>query len=580
MKYGVLELLTLLGSLGIILFGLKSISESLQKIAGERMRGILSTMPTSSLKGILAGFFVTTVIQSSSATTLMVVSFVNVGLLTLVQSISVIMGTNIGATITAWIVSIFGFKYNIILWVIPLIGFGVPLFLTKKTLLRSWGELILGFSFLFIGLDFLKTNVEIISSLSIIKSWLAAISYLGFSSTLIYLSAGIILSVTLQSSSAAIIFTFVLGSIGMISIENAVAMVLGENVGTTFIANYTARVANISAKRSARVHLFFNLFGVFWMLVFFNPVVSFLSKLFQISPSSTLADNSLIPITLSVFHSGINIINTLILVWFTPVIVKIVAKIIPLKESDENKNRLMHLGIGLLSTAEFSLIQAKKEILVFAKRSQKMFGFVKDLFSETNENSFNTIYQRIEKYENISDRVEVEIATYLNKISSHQLRDETTVKIRSMFKIISDIESISDCNYSIARILRRKHDSNIWFSQNMTTGIQDMFSLLEEAFSTMVENINSGTRLNLAPAVDVENRINNLRNRLKEDYIKDFEKTPITYQSGVIYHDLFSVLEKLGDYLLSVSRDITESKKTTLSKFPGKTRDRISPIIP
>ncbi len=561
MEYGIIEFLTLIGSLGVILFGLKLISESLQKIAGEKMRGLLQTMPSTTTKGILAGLIVTMVIQSSTATTLMVVGFVNVGLLSLVQSIGIIMGANIGSTFTAWVVSILGFKYDFISLAVPIIGFGVPLILTKKSLLRSLGELIIGFSLLFIGLDFLKLNAGNINHLPELKSFLVYTSNLGFYSVLIFVVLGIFFSLGLQSSSAALVFTFVLSSAGLISFPNAIAMVLGENVGTSIIANFAARAANTSAKRAARVHFILNLFGVIWVLLFFSPLISLFYSVLDLSTPTLLINSSTLPIALCIFHTGFNITNTLILVWFIPLIVKIVGKMVPAKDSEEEKRRLMHLGIGLLSTAEFSLIQAKKEIIVYAKRSYKMFGFVKDFFLEKNEKNLEIIYQRIEKYENISDRVEVEIATYLSKISVNKLSDSTTRVVQSMFKIISDIESISDSNFSIARILRRKHESNIWFTEDMNSKIQKMFDLIDEAFNIMIENINKGhAQINLAPAYDIENRINLLRNQLKEDYIKEAESNKYNYSSGVIYHDLFSVLEKLGDYLINVSKDLSETQ--------------------
>ena len=563
MNYGLMDFLTLVGSLGLFLFGMKMLSESLQKVAGDKMRNILAAMTSNRFKGILTGLLVTMIIQSSSATTVMVVSFVNAGLLSLVQSVGVIMGANIGTTFTAWLISLLGFKFSISALSLPLIGIGFPLVFSKKSSRKSWGELAVGFALLFLGLDFLKGSVPNISDQPEILSFLANYTSHGFFSIIIFVAIGSLLTVVIQSSSATMALTLVMCNNGWISFDLAAAMVLGENIGTTITANIAAAVANASAKRAARAHLIFNMFGVVWMLFIFRSFIgmigNFVVDMGGDSPFETPAG---VPIALSIFHSTFNIINTFLLVWFTPLIVNLVSRLVPIKETEEEEFRLKHIEIGMLSTAELSLLQAKKEIINYANRSFKMFGFVRELFRETNEKNFFKLYERIDKYETISDRVEVEIATYLNKVSTHDLSDESSRRLQAMFKIISEIESISDCNYNLAKTLRRKRVANIWFNQETRDNLNHMFDLAEEALNVMIDNLEIGyASINLGPAYESEEKINQFRNKLKEDHIKNVEGKKYNYQAGVIYSDLFSEVERLGDCIINVSEDIAEINK-------------------
>lgn len=563
MNYGLLDFLTLVGSLGLFLFGMKMLSESLQKVAGDKMRNILAAMTSNRFKGILTGMLVTMVVQSSSATTVMVVSFVNAGLLNLVQSIGVIMGANIGTTFTAWLISLLGFKFQISALALPLIGLSFPLLFSKNKRRQSWGELVIGFSLLFMGLDFLKSSVPNIGENPEILSFLSNYTNLGMGSVAIFIAIGTILTVVIQSSSATMALTLVMCNQGWISYELAAAMVLGENIGTTITANIAAAVANVSAKRAARAHLIFNLFGVFWMFFIFKWYIGTIaSTLIDMGAINPFENPEGVPVALSVFHSTFNLINTSLLVWFTPLIVKLVTKLIPNKEMEEEEFRLKHIGIGIMSTAELSLLQAKKEIIIYSKRTTKMFGFVRELFKETNDKNFQQIFERIAKYEDISDRVEVEIATYLNKVSSHDLSEESSKRLQAMFKIISDIESISDCNYNLARTFRRKKEANIWFNQEVRDNLNKMFDLVEESLQVMNANLEVGyTGINLGPAYEVEERINQYRNSLKEEHIKNVEGNKYKYQAGVIYNDLFSEAEKLADYAINVSEDVAEINK-------------------
>lgn len=570
MQYGFLDLLNLIGSLGLFLYGMKMMSESLQKVAGERMRAILSSMTSNRFMGILTGFLVTSVVQSSSATTVMVVSFVNAGLLSLVQSIGVIMGANIGTTITAWLISLLGFKFSIILIAIPLIGIGFPLLFSKKQSLRFGGEALIGFSLLFLGLEFLKNSVPRIDQNPEMFQFLSNYSNLGFLSILLFLGIGTLLTLIIQSSSATMALTLVMCNQGWIPFEVAAAMVLGENIGTTITANIAAIIGNVSAKRAARAHFFFNVIGVVWMLLVFYPFTRTIAGVLEnITGKSPFTSTEEIPFALSIFHSSFNLINTLILVWFTPLLVKLVTWVVPSKKEEDEEFRLVHINIGLMSTAELSLIQAHKEVITYAKRIHRMFGFVRQLFSETNDKEFENIYQRIEKYEGISDRVEVEIATYLNKVSTYELSDESSRKLQALFRIISEIESVADSNYSLARTLKRKRDQKIWFNQEIRDNMNKMFDLLDEAFTIMKDNLEISQKyasINLGPVYDVENRINEFRTILKEEHIRNIETNKYKYLTGVIYSDLFNEAEKLGDYIINVSEAIAEIEKHTKVK--------------
>jgi len=560
-EYGIIEVLTLLGSLGIFLFGMKLMSESLQKVAGEKMRSILEAMTSNRFKGILTGFLITAVIQSSSATTVMVVSFVNAGLLSLIESIGVIMGANIGTTVTAWLISILGFKVKMSALAIPLIGLGFPFLFSKNTKRKSWGELVVGFSLLFIGLEYLKDAVPDIKSNPEILSFLGNYTHMGYASLLIFLFVGTLLTVVIQSSSATMALTLVLCFNGLISFEMAAAMVLGENIGTTITANLAALVANISAKRAARAHFLFNVFGVVWILIVFYPFIKLINWIvIQTGAASPLANAASIPIALSIFHSGFNVCNVLILNWFAPQIEKIVEKMVPDKDTDE-EFRLKYINIGTVSTSELSILQARKEIEVYAERIINMFGFVKELYKAEKEKKFEKWYAKIEKYEEISDRMEVEIANYLAKISESELSGSGSRRIRAMFEIIDDIESIADSNYTLAKTLLRKKDQKIEFTEKKTQKIQKMFELVNKALFEMFKNLSGEYgEINPANAYKLEEEINNYRNQLREEHLANVKAGKYKYKTGVIYSELFMVAEKLGDYVINVSEAIENSK--------------------
>lgn len=570
MDYGLLEFLNLIGSLGLFLYGMKMMSEALQKVAGDKMRSILSAITSNRFMGILVGVLVTTIIQSSSATTVMVVSFVNAGLLSLVQSVGVIMGANIGTTVTAWFISLLGFKFSISSVAFPLIGVGFPMLFSKKSLLKSWGEFIVGFSLLFIGLDYLKDSVPRIDQNPGMFAFLSSYSNMGYPSVLLFLLIGSVLTLVIQSSSATMALTLVMCNQGWISYELGAAMVLGENIGTTVTANIAAFVGNVSARRAARAHLIFNLMGVAWMLLVFYPYTNAIAKFLVYNTGSSPYNNlGTIPFALSIFHTSFNLINTAILVWFTPLIVKLVTWLVPSKKDEEEEFRLVYINIGLLSTAELSLVQAYKEIMIYGKRTIKMFGFVKNLFNETNDKEFDTLYERIEKYEGISDRVEIEIATYLSKVSAYELSKESSRKLQAMFRIIGEIESVADSNYALARTMKRKRDTKIWFNQEVRNNMNRMFELLDEALLLMIQALETGQRephINMGPVYEVEEKINNLREVLKEEHIKNVEANKYKYQAGVMYSDLFNDCEKMGDYIINVSEAVAEIEKPVKAK--------------
>jgi len=556
----VFQILKLLGSLGLFLYGMTLMSGALQKVAGEKMRGILAAMTSNSLKRVLTGVFITAIIQSSSATTVMVVSFVNAGLLSLVQSVGVIMGANIGTTVTAWIISLLGFKFDISALSIPLIGVGFTLMMFKSKKKKSVGELLIGFSLLFLGLTFLKDSVPDLRANPEIFEFLQGWTNYGFGSILLFVLLGTLLTVVMQSSSATMALTLVMSSYGWIPFEMAAAMVLGENIGTTITANIAAAVANVSARRAALAHTVFNLFGVTWVLIIFKPVLTIVSKI-------TIAASGLDPFVsseatlygISFLHTLFNITNTLLLVGFTKQIVKLVSYFIKTKETEE-VFRLKYIQGGVLSTAELSLSQAKEEITDFAKLAKQQFLYAREAMRLCNSDKFDELYTKIEHYEQITDKIELEIANYLNNVSEGELSEESGRRLQAMYKIISEIESLGDSGYNIARILNRLRVHKKNFSEDVCEKLDHMFMLLDRAFDSMIFNLDLGyTKLDgIANAVDSEEQINEYRNILKEEHLFNLENNKYGYQTGVYYMDIVAECEKAGDYMINVSEAIIE----------------------
>lgn len=567
MNYGVMDFLSLIGALGLFLFGMKIMSEALQKTAGSRMRQILATMTSNRFKGILTGFLITAIIQSSSATTVMIVSFVNAGLLSLIESIGVIMGANIGTTVTAWIISILGFNMKISVLSLPLIGVGFPFLFAKNSKTKYTGEFIIGFAFLFLGLEFLKSSMPDINSNPEILSFLQNYTNLGFRSTLLFVLVGTLLTVIIQSSSASMALTLVMCNNGWMSFDVAAAMVLGENIGTTITANLAAFVGNVSSKRAARAHFVFNIIGVAWILTIMPLFLKMITSLMVATGlGSPVESNASIPIALSIFHSAFNIINTILLVGLTRGIEKIVIWMVPQKEDDE-EFRLKYISFGLLTTSEMSILQAKSEINLYSHRVTRMFGFLRMMFNATSVRERDTHAKRIAKYEEISDNIEVEIANYLTRILEN--RDITGIsskRIRSMFKIIDEIESIADACYNMMRTLERKYESKSTFNQEQKRNINRMFDLIDKALATLNENMELGYKhVSLEKAQAVETEINELRNELKAEHLKNIEKNKYSYLSGIYYNDMYSESEIMGDHIINISESIHEILHPTSS---------------
>lgn len=564
MEYGIKEVLTLIGSLGIFLFGMKMMSEALQKVAGNRLRTILAAMTSNRFVGIITGFLITAIIQSSSATTVMVVSFVNAGLLSLSQAFGVIMGANVGTTITAWIVALLGFKVDISSAAIPIIAFSVPLLFSKHNSRRYVGEIIMGFSLLFLGIGLLKSSVPDINHHPEILEFLKNYTDLGFGSVLLFLLVGTILTIVVQSSSATMAITLIMCSQGWIDFSLAAAMVLGENIGTTITANIAAWSGNIAAKRAAFSHFLFNMFGVCWMLVAFYPFTNMVQTIVEkIGPSNP---SEISAFSLSLFHTMFNICNICILVWFSNYIVKFIERVFKKKAVPSNDNdeifHLQYISTGLLSTSELSILQASKEIVVYGERTHKMFNQVRDLLCENETIEFTKRYSRIEKYENISDRMEIEIANYLTSLASGRLSTESKKQVQTKLRIISEVESIGDSCYNIARILQRKREQEVEFSKHISEQLQTMFELVDRAMSQM-EHCLSDDNFQLSElhkSQNFENEINNFRNQLKTQNVEDVKDGKYPYNISTLYMDIVVECEKIGDYIINVVEAIADFK--------------------
>jgi len=563
MEYSFYDLLKLLGSLAMFLYGMKIMSEGLQKFAGDRLRSILTAMTTNRVTGVLTGVLITALIQSSSATTVMVVSFVNAGLLSLSQSIGVIMGANIGTTVTAWIISALGFKVDMAAMSLPLLAVGVPLLFSGKSNRKSIGEFIFGFSFLFMGLSLLKANAPDLGKNPEMLSFVQNYTDMGFASVILFVLIGTVLTMIVQASAATMAITLIMCANGWISFELGAALVLGENIGTTITANLAALTGNTQSRRAAMAHLVFNIFGVIWVLCLFKPVTMGVSWFVE-DIMQTVDPAVAVSFKLSAFHTAFNICNVLILIWFVKFIETTVCKIIPQKETEE-EYRLRFITGGLLSTAELSIVQARKEINLFAERMSRMFGMLKDLLHETNENEFNKLFSRIEKYENISDNMELEIANYLNKVTEGRLSSESKLEIRGMLREVTEIESIGDSCYNLARTLNRKRSGGNDFTEKQYEHIHQMMQLTSDALTHMIAIVEDDNHVvDVNKTFNLENEINNYRAQLKNQNVVDVNNKEYDYQMGVHYMDIIGECEKLADYVVNVveARTNVKEKKT------------------
>ena len=570
---GILQIFTLLGALGMFLYGMNLMSSGLQKAAGNKLRGFLSAMTSNPFKGVMTGLGITSIIQSSSATTVMVVSFVNAGLLTLTQAIGVIMGANIGTTVTAWMVSWLGFKADISILAVPLMLFGFLCSNSKKDQHKNIGELIVGFSLLFLGLSFMKESVpdlrETPQVLEFVTSWAAH----GFGSVLLFLAFGTVLTLVLQSSSATMAITLIMLSLGWIPFNMACAMVLGENIGTTITANIAASVGNTQAKRAAMSHTIFNLFGVIWALILFNPFLQLVGTItenlfglpnpaadgFAITEANS-AEGTAALYGLSMLHTLFNTINTLIMVWFTKWIALAVSKIVRAPKNQEKEVfRLKYISAGPLATPELSVEQAFNEIIHFANISKNGANYAKEAINNADTNMFEELRAKLVKYEEISDRVEYEIATFLNGVSVAEISESTSIKIKSMYKIVGELESLGDSGETISRILSRKNAHNKKFDANDIKNLNEMADAVIAAYDVMIDNLNAahkGELTNITNAYNAEERLNTLRNTLRDAVIEDIDNDGKNYQASVYFMDIINAFERMGDFMINVSQDL------------------------
>lgn len=581
MDYSLLDFLTLLGAVGIFLYGMTLMSEGLQKAAGNGLRNILGAMTRNRFTGALTGFSITALIQSSSASTVMVVSFVSAGLMTLAQSVAVIMGANVGTTATAWIITLFGFKVDIGAFAIPIIAFCIPLLFSSNSRRKSIGEIVLGFALLFIGLDWIEANVPDLKSSPEIFGFLTQYANMGYVSALIFVLIGIITTMIIQSSSAAIAIVLIMCTKGWITFDLACAMILGSNIGTTITPIIASLGANLAAKRAALCHLMFNVLGTIWALALFIPFTDFTvwvtehlgqgnpTELYAAINGSTPADPTQIAIMagwasfgLSIFHTIFNLINLSVMIWMTGFYVKVVEKIMPSKHKGDDEFQLTYISSGRVAASELNMAQAEKEIVVFAKRVSRMLDMAQNLV-HTKEGSeeFNKLYSRLEKYEEISDRMEIEIANYLNRCAEGRLSNQGKQRIAAMLNIISEIESIADSCFGVAKILARKQEGHVAFNDEIYGNIDSMFAYVKKAMKNMMvllEDLEDVREEDIIVSYNHEREINNMRNNLRVANIENINNRHYEYQAGIYYMDLIGDLERTGDYIINVVDTVKE----------------------
>lgn len=597
MDYSFLDFLGLLGAVGLFLYGMKVMSEGLQKAAGDRLRNILGAMTRNRFTGTLTGFFITALIQSSSASTVMVVSFVNAGLMTLAQSMAVIFGANVGTTFTAWVIALFGFKVDIAAFALPMIGLAVPLLFSKKGRKKSIGEFLIGFAFLFMGLSMISMYVPDLQKNPEMFAFLQQYASMGYGSVLIFCLVGVVLTMIIQSSAATFAITLIMCSKGWISFDLACALVLGSNIGTTITPLLASMSGNVAAKRTAMGHLLFNVLGTVWVLCVFSPFCEFnrwlteaigqgnpgdlynyVNDLHATSPSlydkvmsSSLPDSDplithhltriaamqiSVSFGLSIFHTVFNLINLSIMIWLTNVYVRIVEWLVPAKHRGDDEFNLKFISGGMLSAAELNIAQAEKEMVLYARRVSRMIDMAKGLVHmQSDSKEYEQLYSRLEKYEDISDRMELEIANYLNRCAEGRLSNESKRRIAAMLAIDSEIESIADCCMGVGKILMRKREGGAKFNEEIYRNIDLMFSYVNEAMQDMLNLLNdieNNTEADLIISYNKEREINNLRNMLRTSNVEHINNREYEYQSGIYYMDIIATLEKTGDYIINV----------------------------
>ena len=583
----ILNVLSVLGGLAMFLYGMALMSEGLQKSAGDRLRSFMAKMTSNGFKRILTGTAVTALVQSSSATTIMVVSFVNAGLLTLGNAIGVIMGANIGTTLTAWVTSL-GFSVNIALFAVPMMAFGFVMHSSKKSTMKNIGQFLMGFAVMYVGLTFMKDCANAVIGpegqyAAQMQTFFGSINGFGFGSVMLFLFAGAILTIVLQASSATMAITMLLAASGLIDFKLAVAMVLGENIGTTITANIAAAVANTSAKRAARAHTIFNIVGVIWVLVLFSPIVALICKIMTAlgwadpmtvdmaglneaykasigtvgeaaAEADFLAAKNAMLYGIAMLHTLFNVTNTLVLIWFTPLIEKAVVWLVKETKGETEVFRLKYISGGPLSTAELSLNEAQQEIVHFAEICRNGFGYIREAINENDPDKFDKLNDKLIKYEEITDRIEFEIATYLNDVSKNEISEEAKERIKAMYKIIGEMESLGDSGESIGRILKRKNVHGKAFDKALLDRLNKMMDLVQKGYDVMVENLKNDNLKDITNAENCEYNINECRNHMREEHIVNIENNSYNYLTGVYYVDVLSELEKIGDFLINISQ--------------------------
>ena len=556
-SWGVYKFLILLGSLGLFIFGMKLMSEGLQQTAGGGLRKILSTMTKNRYLGVLSGFLITALVQSSSATTVMTVSFVNAGLLTLLESAGVMMGANIGTTITGWLVSLFGFKISLSSYALIFIGIGAPLMFLSRKSAKGWANAIIGFAILFMGLGFLKDAVPNLDADSPIVHFFTQFSDSPFLGRIAFVLVGTLVTVVVQSSSAAMALTLTLVLKGIIPFEVGAAMILGENIGTTITAELASLVGNVHAKRSARIHSMFNIVGVTWMLFlmpFFLSTIAYVMRTYFGVDPFDISNGEAATLGLSAFHTIFNLTNVFLLIWFVPLLVKLAERTVKSKGEDDEVFKLEYIAGGITSTPELSLLEAKKEVAKFSELAFKMHHKTKDLINEADDKKRSKLIKKIGKYEDITDRLETEIAIYLSNVSAGELSDKSSSELRSMLSATNDLERIGDIYFEIAKAIEKKSETKLWFDQKQRDNLNDLMDEVEVAFEQMIKNLyGSYADIDMDQARVMEVAINELRNKVRKKHLKSMEKKEYNAQSGLVYSNIFSSIERVGDHIINVS---------------------------
>lgn len=560
MELTLLDAISVIGSLGLFIYGIKKASESIQKALGLYLTQLVKTMTKNHLSGILTGFFLTAVVFSSSSTIVMVVSFVNSGIITLVESVSIIFGASIGSTIITWIVSVFGFETEITYLFIVLLTIGTPLIFSSKNKLKYTGEFIFGVAIVFLALSLLIQFVPVISETTLLTSFIESIKPLGFADYIFFALVGVLLTIVMQSSVASIVFTQVLCFNGIITFDVAIPLVLGQNFGRTINAELAAMAGNVHAKRTARIHSMINIFGFLWMAILISifPVLNFLdnvnTNLFNTDSVFTTVGA---PIGIAVFHSLYNVINTLILIWFIPSLVRLVENNIKSKGRVDETFHLEHLTGNILLSTDLLIFEAQKELSKFGEITNKMNNLTKELITEQNEEKVNEILKSISRYEEITDKMEVESTEFLTKISQGEMSESSSVQIRGMLRIIINMERIGDIYYQMSKTIERKIQNQIWFTPQQRQNILTMFALIEEAMVNMCENLNKNyNEVDIEKAKLLEENINNFRTKLRQENFENIEQGEYSYKNATVYSELFNSLEKVGDHIINVSEGV------------------------